>query len=39
MATDHSARDSARYSIVAEEWSAVKARLKDFITSYRSREN
>jgi RimJ/RimL family protein N-acetyltransferase len=27
MATDHTARDSARYSIVAAEWPAVKRRL------------
>ena len=31
MASDHTARDSARYSIVAQEWPAVKARLEGMI--------
>jgi RimJ/RimL family protein N-acetyltransferase len=37
LATDHSPRDSARYSIVAEEWPAVKARLENFIAAHSSR--
>ena len=37
LATDHTARDSARYSIVAEEWPAVKARLENFIAAHSSR--
>jgi N-acetyltransferase len=32
MATDHIARDSARYSIVTAEWPAVKRRLSDLLT-------
>ncbi len=32
MATDHTARDSARYSIVAAEWPAVMRRLSDLLT-------
>jgi N-acetyltransferase len=31
MATDHIARDSARYSIVMAEWPAVKRRLSDLL--------
>jgi RimJ/RimL family protein N-acetyltransferase len=31
MATDHTARDSARYSIVAAEWPAVKRRLNHLL--------
>jgi RimJ/RimL family protein N-acetyltransferase len=31
MATDHVARDSARYSIVTAEWPAVKRRLSHFL--------
>ena len=31
MATDHTARDSARYSIVTAEWPAVKRRLSDLL--------
>jgi RimJ/RimL family protein N-acetyltransferase len=34
LATDHTARDSARYSILAEEWPAVKARLENFIAAH-----
>ena len=37
LATDHTARDSARYSIVAQEWPAVKARLENFIAAHSSR--
>ena len=31
MATDHTTRDSARYSIVTAEWPAVKRRLSDLL--------
>jgi len=34
MAADHTARDSARYSIVAQEWPAVKLRLKNLIAAH-----
>ena len=37
LATDHTARDSARYSIVAQEWPAVKARLENFIAAHSNR--
>jgi len=37
MATDHTARDSARYSIVAQEWPAVKARLEGLLAVRSSR--
>jgi RimJ/RimL family protein N-acetyltransferase len=37
MAADHTARDSARYSIVVAEWPAVKARLENFIAAHSSR--
>ena len=38
MATDQIARDSARYSIVAQEWPGVKARLEGLIAAYPSRD-
>ena len=38
MAADHTARDSARYSIVAREWPAVKLRLKELIAAHQSRD-
>jgi len=34
LATDHTARDSARYSILEEEWPAVKARLEKLIAAH-----
>ena len=34
LATDHTARDSARYSIVAQEWPAVKGRLKNMMAAH-----
>lgn len=34
MATDHTARDSARYSIVAQEWPAVRARLENMMAGH-----
>jgi N-acetyltransferase len=33
MAADHTARDSARYSILAQEWPAVKLRLEGLIAA------
>ena len=32
MGTDHTARDSARFSIVAEEWPAVNRRLRQLLS-------
>ena len=37
LAADHTSRDSARYSIVAQEWPAVKARLENFIAAHSNR--
>jgi hypothetical protein len=34
MATDHTARDSARYSIVAPDWPAVKQRLENMLAAH-----
>jgi N-acetyltransferase len=34
LATDHTARDSARYSILAEEWPALKPRLAGMIAAH-----
>ena len=34
MATDHIARDSARYSIVTQEWPGVKARLESMMAAH-----
>jgi N-acetyltransferase len=34
MAADYTARDSARYSIVAQEWPAVKLRLEGLIAAH-----
>jgi RimJ/RimL family protein N-acetyltransferase len=34
MAVDHTPRDSARYSIVAEEWPALKPRLEALIAAH-----
>lgn len=34
LATDYTARDSARYSILSEEWPSVKIRLENFIGAH-----
>jgi RimJ/RimL family protein N-acetyltransferase len=39
MATDHTPRDSARYSILAQEWPAVKQRLMELIATHAPHSN